>query len=302
MTSVASLVSAFEHATSSPVVLRPGCKVNVNLAIVGVHEDGYHELDSLFVPMSSPCDTLTITRNTQPGLKIVCPIPELAGTGNILHGAHAAWSGRVGYTPPLVIHLEKNIPMGGGLGGGSSDAAALLLWLNQVAGRQGLARDQLVALARELGADVPFFLVNRPCRARGRGERLDPVDLDLSAYHGVIICPRVHVATSWAYQAWDKQFGPGIREKKSSRILTMYNRAVRNPSSRRHLVLFNDFESVVFPVHPLLYRLKLAVMAMGACGCVMSGSGASLVAFFQREQDREKACTYLRARSISVHT
>lgn len=302
MTRVTSLVSAFEQATSSPVVLRPGCKVNVNLAIKGVHEDGYHELDSLFVPMSSPCDTLIITANPDPGLKILCSIPELAGSKNILHAAHAAWSRHVGYTPSLVVQLEKHIPMGGGLGGGSSDAAALLLWLNEVAGRQGLSRDRLMGLARDLGADVPFFLVNRPCRARGRGERLDPVDLDLGAYHGLIICPQVHVATAWAYAAWDQRFKSTIREKKSSRFLTMYTRAVRNPSSRRHLVLFNDFESVVFPVHPLLYRLKLAMMAMGACGCVMSGSGASLVALFQREQDRERACAYLRARSISFHT
>ncbi|GAU09833.1 4-diphosphocytidyl-2-C-methyl-D-erythritol kinase [Desulfoplanes formicivorans] len=297
-----SLARAFEHATSSPVVLRPGCKVNVNLAIKGVHQDGYHELDSLFVPMSSPCDTLTITRNSNPGLKIVCSIPELAGTGNILHATHAAWSGRVGYTPGLVLYLEKNIPMGGGLGGGSSDAAALLQWLNQTAGKHGLGREELAGLARELGADVPFFLVNHPCRARGRGDRLEPVDIDLAAYHGLIICPQVHVATAWAYKAWDERWASGHREKKSSRILTMYSRADRNPSSRRHLVLYNDFESVVFPAHPSLYRLKLAVIAMGACGCVMSGSGASLVAFFQREQDRERVCTYLRARSVSVFT
>ena len=300
MTSVTPPEDVFEHALNSPVVLRPGCKVNLNLAITGVHDDGYHELDSLFYPLDSPCDVLTIARGKRPGLELVCSLPELEGEGNILHATHAMWSERVGFVPALSLRLEKNIPMGAGLGGGSSDAAALLGWLNHVAGEHGLDRDELADLARELGSDVPFFLVNRPCRARGRGERLEDVEMDLSAHRPLLICPQVHVSTPWAYRSWDKMSAAG-REKKSPRILTMHTRAVRNPSSRRHLVLYNDFESVVFPVYPSLYRLKLAMFAFRACGCVMSGSGASLVALFEREQDREMACAYLHERAVPFY-
>jgi 4-diphosphocytidyl-2-C-methyl-D-erythritol kinase len=289
----------FEQALRSPVVLRPGCKVNLNLAIVGVHPDGYHELDSLFYPLSSPCDILTISRGGKPGLEVACSRTGLADKGNILYAAYDAWSQRMGYAPCLNVYLQKNIPVGGGLGGGSSDAAMFLKWLNDTAKDAGLSQEQLARLARDLGADVPFFLVNHPSRARGRGERLQKVDLDLSGYYHLLICPQVHVSTAWAYGTWDKMLRSAGEEKKSSRILTMHSRAVRKPSSRRHLVLYNDFERVVFPVHPSLYRLKLAMIALRACGCVMSGSGASLVAFFEREQDRERASAYLRARAIS---
>jgi 4-diphosphocytidyl-2-C-methyl-D-erythritol kinase len=299
MNRVSALENLFEQATSSPVVLRPGCKINLNLEILGRHADEYHELDSLFYPLASPCDTLTITRGAGPGMELTCSRAQLAGRDNILHAAYTAWSRSIGYAPPFNVHLQKDIPMGGGLGGGSSDAAFLLGWLNATAKEHGLPRDDLARVARELGADVPFFLVNRPCRARGRGELLQEVELDLSDLHLLLVCPDIHVSTAWAFGAWDARSASAGQEKKSSRILTMHSRAVRNPSSRRHLVLYNDFESVVFPVHPPLYRLKLAMIALGACGCVMSGSGASLVALFEREQDRERAGAYLRARAVS---
>ncbi len=283
----------FTKALSSPVVLRPGCKVNLNLSIEGVHDDGYHELNSLFFPLAAPADILTISSSKKAGLHLACTLSSLQNDNNILYAAYKGWSERVGYHPALDIHLDKHIPMGAGLGGGSSDAAALLTWLNKVAGAHGLSPQELAGLAKDIGADVPFFLLNRPCRARGRGEVLEEVDLHLSAFHVLLLCPRVHIETSWAYHAWDEMVGRPGREKKSSRILTMHGLTVRQTSSRRHLVLYNDFEKIVFPVHPSLYELKLAMMSLGASGCVMSGSGASLLALFEKQQDREQACAYV---------
>ncbi len=299
---MSSCDSLFLRATRSPVVLQPGCKVNLHLAIKGVHADGYHELDSLFVPLSVPHDTLTITQSETSRLQVTCSLTELQGPNNILHTAWMKWSERVGYVPCLTIHLHKNIPVGGGLGGGSSDAAALLRWLNQTAGAYGLSDHELAELARDIGSDVPFFLCNRPCRARGRGELLEEADLDLACYQVLLICPKIHVASAWAYRQWDELVGLHGVEKKCSRILTTSGLADRQSSSRRHLVLYNDFERVVFPAHPLLYRLKMTMLDRGACGCVMSGSGASLVAFFEGEQDRERVCAYLEAKSIPFFT
>ena len=287
-----------EH-TCSPVVLRPGCKVNLYLEIIGQDSDGYHELDTLFYPLASPYDILTITPGNHSGLYIECTRASLRGKDNILHRAYAAFAGRTGFSPGLTVHLDKRIPMGGGLGGGSSDAAVFLRYLNDMSGNQALAESELVQLGCELGADVPFFFRNRPCWAGGRGEKLTDVDVDLDEYFPLLICPDVHVATSWAYRAIDEYVPDRWRKKITPQILTRQTRADRYPSSRRNVLLYNDFERVVFPVYPILYDIKLAMLSCSACGCVMSGSGASLFALFRREGDRESACRYLELSAIS---
>ena len=283
----------------SPVVLRPGCKVNLYLEIIGRERDGYHELDTLFYPLASPCDELTITSRSASGLDLECSCPALQGEDNILHKAYAAFALATGVSPGLCVHLEKHIPMGGGLGGGSSDAAAFLGYLNALLGKHGLAEARLAALGLDLGADVPFFFRNRPCWAGGRGEKLQDADIDLHQFHALLICPEVHVPTAWAYGAWDEYVTGEQSKKITPRILTRQTRADRCPSSRGHVVCYNDFERVVFPVYPLLYNVKLAMFSCGAGACVMSGSGASLFALFKRECDREKACIYLDASAIS---
>ena len=287
-----------ESRTDSPVVLRPGCKVNLYLEIVGHERNGYHELDTLFYPLASPCDELSITPRNIPGLDIQCTFSSLQGRNNILHQAYTAFAETTGFAPGLEVHLDKHIPMGGGLGGGSSDAAAFLGYLNGLLGEHGLSEPDLAELGLGLGADIPFFFRNRPCWAGGRGEKLQDADVGLDCYHTLLICPEVHVSTAWAYGAWDDYVSVRQIKKITPRILTRQTRADRNPSSRGHVICYNDFESVVFPVYPILYDVKLAMISYGAGACVMSGSGASLFALFKRECDREKACSYLDASAI----
>ncbi|WP_462323644.1 4-(cytidine 5'-diphospho)-2-C-methyl-D-erythritol kinase [Desulfoplanes sp.] len=298
MTNVDIPASPLNGVSGTPATLRPGCKVNLYLAIKARYADGYHELDTVFYPLASPCDRMVLTLGGEPGLRLDCSLPGLQGENNIITRAYNAWTERSGWKPGVTVHLEKNIPMGGGLGGGSSDAAAFLTWLNTIAGNRGVAQQELARMGCRLGADVPFFLLNKPCRARGRGELLGEIELDLEGYHGLLVCPNVQVPTAWAYKAWD-DMPKGEGEKKFPRILTMHTRPVRYPSSRRHLVLCNDFEKVVFSAYPQLYHLKMAMIAHGAAGCVMSGSGASLFALFDREHERKEACAYLQAQAIS---
>ncbi len=258
--------------------VRAGCKVNLYLDIIGVREDGYHEIESLFYPLPEPCDVLRIENRAEPGLVLSCSIPTLATGTNIVAKAYDRFTSKTGFAPGLSVHLDKNIPMGAGLGGGSSDAAVFLRWLNDQAGAAALDETALCDVAVSLGADVPFFLQNRPAWVTGIGERVCGIDLDLTAFTLVLVCPDVHVDTKWAYARWDAVHGDilmGGRKPLTGAARPNKNLCFTNPSEFR-----NTFEDVIFPDFPVLYDVKQSLLQSGAVACVMSGSGSSLVAVF----------------------
>ena len=154
---------------NAPLRLTAGCKVNLGLRITRVRPDGYHELDSLFLPLDEPADQLelTVLPDAAPGITVSCDAAILDPADNTLTKAYGAYCRASALPPPaLRIRLHKGIPSGAGLGGGSSDAAALLRWLN--AGSPApLAPEALARVALRVGADVPFFLRGGPCRVRG---------------------------------------------------------------------------------------------------------------------------------------
>ncbi len=279
--------------------IRAGCKVNLCLDIVGVRDDGYHEIESLFYPLPVPCDVMSIGERTEPGLALSCSIPALAMDDNIVSQAYFRFARRSGFNPGLAVYLEKNIPLGAGLGGGSSDAAAFLLWLNTQAGAKALGADDLHALALSLGADVPFFLANRPAWVTGIGERVRPVELDLSRYTIVLVCPDVHVNTKWAYGRWDELHGHEYKEGRKS--LTLDTSEIKNSCFTNLPVLRNSFENVVFQEFPVLYEIKKRLLQFGADGCVMSGSGSSIVAVFEVARDALRSAEWMRGFGFSCH-
>ena len=265
---------------------RAGCKVNLYLDIVGVRVDGYHEIESLFYPLPDPCDELVIEEGGE-GLRLTCSDPSLASGQNILARAYNAFAAATGFAPGLNVHLDKGIPMGAGLGGGSSDAAELLKWLNERAADRGLCPDELAALALGLGADVPFFLANVPAWVTGIGERLEPVTLDLGDYSILVVCPAVHVNTAWAYRRYDEMLGEGlVRPRKE---LTLDFSPIKNLCFTKPPELWNVFEEVVFQKFPELYGIKELILESGPQACVMSGSGSSFVALFS-SSDRAAGC------------
>ena len=260
-----------------PHELRAGCKVNLYLDIVGVREDGYHEIESLFYPLPAPFDMLTISEGGE-GLRLSCSDPSLATGENILTRTYERFAAATGFKPGLSLHLEKGIPMGAGLGGGSSDAATFLKWLNGTAGALALGEDELSALALSLGADVPFFLANVPAWVTGIGERLEPVDMDLGGYVILVVCPAVHVNTAWAYRRYDEMLAEGlVRPRKE---LTLNFSPIKNLCFTKPPELWNGFEEVVFQKFPTLYGIKELILESFADACVMSGSGSSFVALF----------------------
>lgn len=262
-------------------VLKAGCKVNIFLRVTGRRDDGYHTIESLFLPLALPGDAITISPRNGEGMALTCSDPELEGPGNIMFKAYNAFADAASFSPDISVFLEKNIPRGAGLGGGSSDAATLLSWLNNAASDQGLALspEALIRLAAAIGADVPFFLLNGPAMVTGIGEIITPVANPLAGMHLVLVCPRAHVPTAWAFAAWDEISA----EKHSDQNLT---NTIGKDSSPfvRGICVQNDLCPVVFSRFPQLCDIRTQLHTLKADAASMSGSGASIFGLFEKKE------------------
>lgn len=274
-------------------------KINLHLEILGLRTDGFHELRTLFFPVDMPCDLIKIEASPDGHFYIRCPNnPALESTSNLLYKAWKGFGAATGFQPGIFVTLTKRIPMGGGLGGGSSDAAALLKWLNDEADEASLPHDELVTLAASIGADVPFFLLDGPAWASGIGEKLEPADVDLSGKTLVIACPDIHVDTPWAFRAWDEKNG----SPQAPESLTSQASGSKNPTPVSPLGMRNDFEQVVFAEFPTLREIKEKLLESGAEYAVMSGSGASLFGIFPTRDTALSAAHALETDGIEIFT
>ncbi|MFW5836808.1 MAG: 4-(cytidine 5'-diphospho)-2-C-methyl-D-erythritol kinase [Desulfovibrionaceae bacterium] len=261
------------------ITARP--KVNLYLEITGVRDDGYHELKTLFYPLPGPLDELQLTRGGPgSGFALECEDEDLCTPSNLVWKAYDAFAAATGFAPDVVCRLVKRIPSGASLGGGSSDAAAMLRWLQEQAGERALDRARLVSLAAKLGADAPFFLGDGPAWATGVGEELTPAEADLSGWSLVLVCPATKVNTAFAYQEWDRRFAE--KGEGAPAILTCDLKRDMGSFCPRLPALLNSLESAVFPVYPGLGRIKEALLSLGASGAMMSGSGSSLFGLFRK--------------------
>jgi 4-diphosphocytidyl-2-C-methyl-D-erythritol kinase len=247
----------------------PNCKINLGLSILAKRADGYHELETVFYPIGVsdaleilPADNLTLTQTgiTVPG----------DPTQNLCLKAYHLLKKDFPNLPPVQMHLHKNIPMGAGLGGGSSDGTSALLILNQQFSL-GLNDQQLINYASQLGSDCPFFVYNNACHAAGRGEILTPIALDLSNYQFLLVHPGKHIATAWAFQ----QLTPNTKSESIQSI-------IQKPMTEWKALLINDFEAPVFKAEPTLSSIKEKLYQLGAIYASMSGSGSSLYGIFQK--------------------
>ncbi len=281
----------FFSRANMPQELIAGCKVNLYLDIVGVREDGYHEIESLFYPLPAPCDVLTVAEGGE-GLRLTCSDASLGSAENILGRAYEKFAAVTGFAPGLALHLRKGIPMGAGLGGGSSDAAVFLKWLNAQAGARALNEAELSSLGLSLGADVPFFLQGGPAWVTGIGERLEPVSVDLGDSIVLVVCPGVHVDTAWAYRRYGEMLAEGLVCPRKG--LTLNFSPIKNLCFTKPPELWNAFEYVVFHEFPMLYGIKELILECCADACVMSGSGSSFVALFSSSEYAKRCAGKLR--------
>ncbi len=295
-----------------------GCKVNLCLRITGVREDGYHTLESLFWPINSPHDVLECTPNTSQTLTVECDTAGIDPKNNTLTKAYQAFTHAYSTTygataPPLPgvhIRLNKGIPHGAGLGGGSSNAAAVLTWCNTHVPK-ALTAKTLHAVALSVGADVPFFLYNKPAIVCGIGEEIHPCFLCLQNKALVVLCPDVHVSTAWAYAAWDAAQKQDIQKSISAAEIKLhfFENECLTRSGHNDIPTFacvrhygNDFEDVVFEKYPQLHEYKKALSAQGALLTVMSGSGASIVGLFNSLIEAQQIADTMRHTGCKVFT
>ena len=279
-------------------VLSANSKANIYLRILRRRPDGYHDLDSLFVPLENPHDRLHVVPKRDPGLELGCSHPALGGRDNILHTAYALFCQASGRRPGIHVWLEKSIPQGAGLGGGSSDAASLLKYLNDLSPRENrLSHERLLDTAKQVGADVPFFLSNVPAWVGGIGEKIEPVTLDVISGWLLIACPKEQVATAWAYKTWDKTHGhmPGLPG------LTRNKKPDKDSACTAGRVFWNSFEPIVYKAFPVLFNVKCLLLTSGARAAVLSGSGSAIVGLFKTEQECHLAQNLLDQKQITVY-
>lgn len=252
------------------MLIFPNCKINIGLNIVGKRGDGYHDLETVFFPVPLHDALEVITSNTEDSFS-QSGVPIAGDTSNNLcvKALHLI-SSQFPELPALKIHLHKAIPMGAGLGGGSSDGAHTLLLLDKKF-HLGLSKSALIEMALQLGSDCPFFIENKPCFAWSRGEMMEPLELDLNGYSLLLINPGIHVSTPWAFSQITPQ-SPlfSLRELPALPVEEWKNSVV------------NDFQAPVAKHYPIIQSIIEQCYAAGALYAAMSGSGSTCFAFFPK--------------------
>ena len=268
--------------------LYPNCKINLGLRVVRKREDGYHDLETIFVPIYGLHDELEVTiidemsaakplngglLFKQEGIAVDCKAED-----NLIVQCYRRMQAKYPQIGAVDVRFKKNIPFGAGLGGGSSDAAHMAIALNELF-ELGLSKAQLAEEVKPLGADCPFFVYNTPCYAEGIGDILTPIELDLKGTRIVLIKPNEGVSTKEAYSGITKH--PEVEGEIRKAVATMRQKCTETDYS----VFVNDFEKTVFPKHPIIGEIKKRLLDAGAFYASMSGSGSTVFGLFKNDPE-----------------
>ncbi|HXV82385.1 MAG TPA: 4-(cytidine 5'-diphospho)-2-C-methyl-D-erythritol kinase [Candidatus Binatia bacterium] len=273
--------------------IRAPAKINLSLRVVGKRADGYHLLDTIMLPVSLYDDIFIHkerrlgkkTRRPKDRLTVTCDDPSVPqGRKNLAYKAAALLLKEGRIDEAVRIRIHKRIPIGAGLGGGSTDAAATLIGLNRLF-RLGYTLPQLEKTAGTLGADVPFFIQGVPARARGIGERLTRLR-GMPRFWCVIVYPNFPISTAWVYRNLQAKLTKAI-------VNTSINPSLGSAANLQKL-LVNDLEAVAMGRYPRIRLLKEELARQGAVGTLMSGSGSSVFGVFPSKRRAERAFRRLR--------
>jgi 4-diphosphocytidyl-2-C-methyl-D-erythritol kinase len=252
----------------------PTAKINLGLRVVEKRPDGYHNIETFFYPIGLkdaleivPAKGLSDFQLTVSGTQEV-----IEPASNLVTKAYRLMQ-EVYTLPVFDTYLHKAIPTGAGLGGGSSDAAYMLMLLNQWLD-SGISGDELMEKAARLGADCPFFLLNKPVYATGTGNQFEDTSLSLKGYYLVVVKPQVSVSTAEAYA----QMKPHQRTRSLKEMAEC-------PVSEWKTWVENDFEAYAFQIHPVIGEIKQRLYDNGALYASMSGSGSAVFGIFQEAVD-----------------
>lgn len=276
-------------APAAQVRIHAPAKINLGLEVLGRRPDGYHELRTIFQAVSIS-DRLLLRRG-HTGIRVRCPALPALGPDNLAHRAAELFFARSGVDGGVAIDLEKRIPVAGGLGGGSSDAAAVLLGCCRLFGVDP-GEERLRAWAAELGSDVPFFIAGGAALGTGRGEIIRELPPWRAPGEVLIQIPPAGLSTAEVFRRLDAPRLTGGR-----RAFTILLALWREQDPRRFgAALFNDLEGPAFSLAPHLVGVKAALLESGACGAQLCGSGSSVAGLFESAAAADGARRRLRGR------
>ena len=282
------------------VTLSAYAKINLHLDITARLENGYHCVNNVMQSVSL-FDTVTLKRTDGEDIRLTCDLPSLpCDSSNLAYRAASAYMAYTKKPMGVAIEITKRIPMQAGLAGGSTDAAAVLRGMNQLA-EHPLSVDELCAIGATLGADVPFCVVGGTCFADGIGECLHPFPTMPDCFI-VLSCEGEGVSTPWAFACLDRRYDGYSDGMYTPVPLDGLREALKNGDPigvAKHL--FNAFEEVILPERPMAKRLKSLLLNAGAMGAMMSGSGPSVFGIFLCEQDAHRACEFLAKQGIRAY-
>ena len=259
------------------MVLFPNCKINLGLRVTGKRPDGYHDLETVFypIPLREAAEITTYPpKKDHEAFELTITGTDIPGdiSSNLCTKAWQLIKNDFPGIPAVRMHLHKAIPVGGGLGGGSSDGAFTLILLNEEL-KLNLTTEQLLAYALSLGSDCPFFILNRPCYATGRGEIMEDAVVNLSDHYFVIVHPGIHISTAEAFS--------GVVPSKKQPSL---KEIVAQPVDSWKGNLVNQFEEAAFSRHPELKKIKDQLYKSGAIYASMTGTGSSIYGIFHNSK------------------
>jgi len=259
------------------IEMKAPAKINFGLSIISKREDNYHNLETIFYPLKDLYDEIHFTRSNK--FEFACSDKNLESEDNLIIKAKNLLEDESKKKLNVKIELQKNIPLGAGLGGGSSDAAATLLSLNDMF-QLKFDINKLKIFALQLGSDVPFFILPKPSFAESRGEKLTLIDFEIP-YPIVLVNPGIHISTVEAYR--------NIKPKSAQFNLKELSGLKLNHPSDFITKVTNDFEEFAFNRHPEIETIKEKFYSLGAKFSLMTGSGSTMFGVFKSIDDADKA-------------
>lgn len=262
------------------ITIAAPAKINLFLEILGKRPDGYHEIETVMQGISL-YDYIHM-ENHDKDIEFTCSNPKLTvGEDNLILKAVRLFQKASGISRGVKIHLDKRIPVGAGLGGGSSDAVATLSGLNRL-WQVGYDETKLISLAEKLGSDTPFFVFGNTAICKGRGEVVTPYNLPVK-YHYIVIYPKFEVSTATVY----KNFKIVLTKNLKDVSFFLQSLASGNPE-QLGACLYNRLEDVVFKLYPEIEKIKKTLAKFDFCGILLSGSGSSLYGLCRGEKDSKE--------------
>lgn len=248
----------------------PNCKINIGLNITEKRSDGYHNLQTVFLPVNLQDALEVIVSNTNEPITFTTSgisIPNEV-SNNLCIKAYQLLQKDFDL-PNIKLHLHKTIPVGAGLGGGSADAAFMLRLIDDKF-KLNLSLQSLIEYALQLGSDCPFFIINQPCFATGRGEVLTPIAVNLKGYNLLLVNPQIHIATSWAFS----KITPTLPNQSLFHL-------IQQPVETWQHTINNDFEVPVFNEYAEIKNIKVNMQNAGALYASMTGTGSTVFGIFK---------------------